>query len=125
MKAPLIYIAGPFRAPTPWEIEQNIRRAEEFGLAVAKAGGIPVIPHAMYRFFQDSLPDEFWLQAGLEILQPCHAVAVCVSRERSLQSLGTCGEIGSAVNQGIPVFYTTDVPLLTEWIHQFKKGLPP
>lgn len=60
MKA--VYIAGPFRAPTPWEVETNIRTAETNGLYVAKLGAIPRIPHTMYRFFDGSLPDEFWLE---------------------------------------------------------------
>lgn len=34
----IIYVAGPFRGSNAWEIEQNIRRAEAVGLAVAKVG---------------------------------------------------------------------------------------
>lgn len=33
----VIYVAGPFRAPNSWEIEQNIRRAE----ALYDAGSQP------------------------------------------------------------------------------------
>lgn len=108
MAHPLIYIAGPFRADTPWSIEQNIRRAEEHGLLVAKLGGIPVIPHTMYRFYQNALPDEFWLEAGIALLHTCAAVAVCVGPDRAQQSFGTLGEIGQAKQWSLPVYYNTN-----------------
>ena len=56
------YIIGPFRAPTAWEIEQNVRNAERLGLEVAKLGAFPIIPHAITRFFHGLLSDEFWLE---------------------------------------------------------------
>jgi hypothetical protein len=121
MEQPLIYVAGPFRAETPWEIEQNIRRAEEYGLFVAKLGGVPVIPHTMYRFFQNSLPDAFWLNAGLTLLQPCVAVAVCVDRDQAQRSFGTVGEIGNAILRNIPIFYNQPRSLLDVWIADWIK----
>ena len=102
---PLIYIAGPFRASTPWEIEQNVRRAEEHGLWVAKLGGIPLVPHTMYRFYQNSLPDAFWLEAGLALLRSCNAVAVACSKTRAFDSKGTVGEIADAKMRNVRVFY--------------------
>ena len=33
----LVYIAGPFRAPTPWQVEQNVRRAESLALSPTMA----------------------------------------------------------------------------------------
>ena len=105
MARPLIYIAGPFRAATPYEIERNIRRAEDYGLWVAEQGGIPVIPHTMYRFYQYSLPDAFWLEAGIAILRTCAAVAVCVDQECAQSSFGTVGEIGEAADRAMPVFF--------------------
>jgi hypothetical protein len=44
------YIIGPFRAPTVWQVEQNIRIAEELGFEVAQLGVFPIIPHANTRF---------------------------------------------------------------------------
>lgn len=34
----VVYIAGPFRAATPWLVEANVRRAEEVALAVWRLG---------------------------------------------------------------------------------------
>lgn len=124
---PLIYIAGPFRADTSWEIERNIRRAEEHGLWVARLGGIPVIPHTMYRFFQNSLSDTFWLEAGLALLRPCNAVAVDVDELRAEDSTGTQGEIVSARELNLPVFYAaprSQIALQTwiaNWIKEHTK----
>ena len=46
MKPLLIYVAGPYRAPTAWGIEQNIHAARAMGVQIAKHGAYPVIPHA-------------------------------------------------------------------------------
>ncbi len=128
---PLIYIAGPFRADTPWAIEKNVRKAETLGLSVARMGGIPIIPHTMYRFFQNSLPDAFWLEVGIEILRRCHVVAVAFpSRVRAQESRGTAEEIATALEFGLPVFYDgvySSDPLklwadcLQEWIADWIK----
>jgi len=115
---PLIYIAGPFRAATPWEIECNIRRAETLGLEVARLGGIPIIPHTMYRFFQNALSDEFWLKCELQLLKPCNALAAVVGWEKSK---GTQGEIRYAEDElKIPVFRDSSTALLWNWIQQWK-----
>ena len=47
----LVYIAGPFRAPTPWGIEENVRHAERHAFEIAKLGAMPVCPHANTRHF--------------------------------------------------------------------------
>jgi nucleoside 2-deoxyribosyltransferase len=119
MIRPLVYIASPFRADTPYEIERNVRRAEDHGLWVAKLGGIPVIPHTMYRFFQNSLPDTFWLEAGLTLLRTCDAVAVAVEPDQTQSGSGTVGEIGEAHQIGLPVFRPTAA--LGMWIETWIK----
>jgi hypothetical protein len=73
-RRPVVYLAGPFRAKTQWGREQNIREAERIGLKVAKMGAVPLIPHTMYRNFQEELPDEVWLEMDLELLSRCDAV---------------------------------------------------
>jgi hypothetical protein len=107
----VVYIAGPFRAATPWLIEQNIRRAEAVGLEVAKLGCCPVIPHSQYRFFQNSMPDEFWLQATLEQVSRCDALMLV---EDWNNSVGTRGEVKRAYELKIPAFH--DILGLHNWI---------
>ncbi len=57
----LVYIVGPYRAATAWEVEQNIRRAEEVGLEIARMGAMPVVPHTLTRFYGGECPEDFWL----------------------------------------------------------------
>jgi hypothetical protein len=120
---PLIYIAGPFRADTPWEIECNVRRAEAHGLYVAKLGGVPLIPHPMYRFFQNALPDAFWLEAGIALLSKCNALD-CVVTKEFVSTSKTAAEIAYAESHNIPVFYPDDAAAhrftLPVWINQWK-----
>ena len=79
----LIYVAGPFRGETPWDVEQNIRNAEEIGLELAEQGWVPVIPHTMYRYFDKRCSDEFWLDGTLELMRRCDALHLCPGWERS------------------------------------------
>jgi len=97
----LVYIAGKFRGPTAWDIEQNIRRAEWVGMEVARLGAAPLIPHANTRFFHGTLTDEFWLAATLEMLDRCDAVQLVQGWP---ESKGTLAEIERARARGIPVF---------------------
>ena len=68
---PLIYIAGPFRGETAWEVEYNIRQAEGYILTLAKVGAVGVCPHSMYRYFDGAMPDQYWLTATAELLRRC------------------------------------------------------
>lgn len=92
-KLPRIYIAGPFRGETPWDIECNIRRAEDLGLRVARMGAVPVVPHSMYRYYQGSLPDAFWIEATLSLLHTCQAMVIDLPLKDVQNSVGTMGEI--------------------------------
>lgn len=83
----LIYIAGAFRAPTAWEIEQNVRRAEEMGARVIQAGGYPVIPHANTRFFHGYGPDVLFLEGTAELLRRCDGLIMLDGWEESSDSV--------------------------------------
>lgn len=102
---PVVYIAGPFRAPSSWEIEQNIRRAETLALEVWRAGMAAVCPHTNTRFYQGAAPDSVWLDGDLAILIRCDAVLLVPGYERST---GTKAEILFANQRGIPVYETLD-----------------
>jgi len=51
------YIAGPFTAGTAWEIEQNIRRAEEMALKLWRAGVAAICVHSIARFFHGEVAE--------------------------------------------------------------------
>jgi hypothetical protein len=114
MKA--IYIAGPFRGKTPWDVENNIRNAEAFGLHVARLNAIPRIPHTMYRFFDGSLPDEFWLEAAMSLLRTCDAILLIPGWQRSS---GSKAERAEAEGLGKKVLYS--VAEVEEWLEECRR----
>lgn len=110
LRKPLVYIAGPFRAPTPWGVERNVREAEAAVMAMIEASGgsvVPIAPHMLFRHFDKCAPDEYFLAATLEILRMCKAVYVLPGWERSS---GTRGELEEAGRLGLIVSeYMTDL----------------
>lgn len=68
---PLIYIAGPYRAPTTWEINVNITNARQWGVRFAKMGAYPVIPHSNTAHMDGAAADSLWLGGTLELLRRC------------------------------------------------------
>lgn len=107
----VVYVAGKFRGPNNWAIQQNVRRAEEMSLRVAELGAMPLCPHKNTQHFQGLLNDQFWLDGTLELLRRCDAVVLCEGWE---DSLGTRGEVMEAKRLGIPVFEGTAA--LNEWL---------
>jgi hypothetical protein len=100
----VIYIAGPFRAPNSWEIEQNIRRAEAAALEVWRLGAVALCPHTNTRFFQGAAPDEVWLAGGLELVRRSDAIYVIGGAMGIRASAGTRAEIDEADRLRLPVF---------------------
>lgn len=97
----LAYVAGPFRGANSWEMERNIRRAEELALELWRAGYAVICPHTNTRFFQGAAPDEVWLEGDLEMLRRCDLV-VCTEDWRVSQ--GAIAEVAEAHKRKIPVF---------------------
>lgn len=108
---PLVYIAGPFSGPNSWEVEQNIRKAEEFILPIAELGASPVCPHSMTRFFNGTLTYDFWIQSTLALLARCDAIFL---RPDWIRSKGAQGEFVFAVKHKIPDFVS--LSSLRTWI---------
>lgn len=107
------YIAGPFRAANAWEIEQNIRRAEEVALEVWRLPGwCAICPHTNSRFFQGAAPDDVWLKGDLEILKRCDALVLA---PHWVRSSGTRAEIRRAIECKIRVYGDA---------HHLEQGLP-
>lgn len=113
----VVYIAGPFRGPHAWAIEQNIRRAEETGLEVARLGAMPLIPHSNTRFFHGALPDQFWLDGTLALLYKCDA-ALFLNNWKT--SSGARTEHEECKKRGIPCLYT-----LADMVHWLERGIVP
>lgn len=98
----VVYIAGPFRGANAWDIENNIRRAENLALQVWQTGlAAALCPHTNTRFFQGAAPDEVWLKGDLEMLKRCDAVLLTWDWK---DSVGVTKEVAYAKHCGIPVF---------------------
>lgn len=102
---PVIYIAGPFRGPNAWEIEQNIRRAEEQALEVWRMGAAAMCPHTNNRFFQGAAADDVWLRGDIELMHRCDAVWMVPGFSCSK---GALAERKEAIDAFIPVFEDID-----------------
>jgi hypothetical protein len=107
----VIYIAGPFRGKTPWEVERNVRRAEEIAFWVASQGAVPQCPHTMYRFFDKTLTDEFWLAASMELARRSDA---CILVPGWTGSVGSKGERAYFEQVEKPIFEKPEE--LVQWL---------
>ena len=98
----VIYVAGPFSGETAWDVEQNIRRAEELAYYVSCLGAAPLCPHSNTRFFNGTHTYEFWIDATAALLAKCDAIIMTPDWERSS---GARKEHAQALRDAIPIFY--------------------
>jgi hypothetical protein len=70
----VIYVAGPYRALTEYEIKQNIERAEKIAIELWKLGWAVICPHKNTAFFDGNIPDHLLLEGYLQILKRCDAI---------------------------------------------------
>ena len=112
---PVVYIAGKYRARTPWRVLANVRAAQEVALSVWKLGAVALCPHSNTGLFDGEAPDEVWLQGDIELLRRCDAVLMV---EGWRDSAGARAEYDVALAQGMPVFECID--RLEEWIAAWK-----
>jgi nucleoside 2-deoxyribosyltransferase len=121
---PLIYVAGPFSASTRARVDDNIVHAVAYGLRVARAGGMPVVPHAntAHPDYEHAQSYEFWVKATAKLMTRCDGVLLIPDW---VLSRGACGERELAIKIGLPVF---DFPAeldnaearLVNWIAKLK-----
>jgi nucleoside 2-deoxyribosyltransferase len=109
-----VYVAGPYTGDNAMEIEQNVRRAEDVALQIARIGHSAVCPHTQSRYFFGQLTEEYWLEATMEQMRRCDMVVLVDGWQ---YSRGTIGEILEAFKLGIPVYRSLvkledDQPLL-------------
>lgn len=98
-----VMITGPFRGANHWETENNIRRVEDLAAKVIALGAMPIMLHTMYRFLCGAAPDEFFLNAGLDLLKKSDVLLMekhWANSERSVRERNACRASGK------PVFYS-------------------
>lgn len=105
----LIYIAGPYTAPTAAGRAANIQRAREVADRVNRLGAgrcLAMVPHFLGSGIEDSLSDEQWYPATMEVMRRCDAV---VLTEKWEGSKGAGDERAEAERRGLPVFHEDDL----------------
>lgn len=117
----VVYVAGPFRGPDAWDIEQNIRQAESLALRVWRKGFPCICPHSNTRFYQGACPDSVWLDGDLHILSRCDALLLTSDWERSE---GAREEKRYAESKGIPIFTSLE-GLCEHFGNQVRPGEAP
>lgn len=98
----LVYIAGPYRAPTPLGVEQNIHAAAVVAAQVWRAGLAAVCPHLNTRQMEGVTSDANFLAGTMEMMRRCDAVMVF---EGWKDSRGARAEVEEAMRLGLPVLY--------------------
>ncbi|MFA6432940.1 MAG: DUF4406 domain-containing protein [Candidatus Paceibacterota bacterium] len=107
----IVFVCGPFRAPTQWGIEENVRRAERVAIDVWRAGAMAMCPHSNSKLFHGEATDQIFLDGYLEMIRRCDAVITVVGLEKSS---GSRLEVAHAHACGIPVF--DGMRALSHWI---------
>lgn len=72
----IVFISGPYRAPTPWQIQANIRRAAEVALHYWKQGYAVICPHMNTALFDGEANDNVWLDGAIEIMLRCDLIVM-------------------------------------------------
>ena len=97
----VVYIAGKYRGPNAWAVEQNIRAAEEAAARVWAMGLVALCPHANSRHMDGVASDEHFLAGTLELMRRCDAVLLVPNWR---DSEGARAEVAEAERLGLPVF---------------------
>jgi hypothetical protein len=95
----IVYLAGPYRAPTKDGIQDNIDRAAVKAQWLWSLGYYVICPHLNSPHFTG--PDSLFLDGYIEIMKRCDAVYVLADSE---SSHGTQAEIATAISIGLPVY---------------------
>lgn len=99
----IIYIAGKYRGPNAWAVEQNIRAAEEVAACVWAMGMVALCPHANARHMLEGVCSEEQAIAGtLELMRRCDAVLLVPNWR---DSEGARAEVAEARRLGLPIVY--------------------
>lgn len=115
----LVYVAGPYRAKTAWEVDKNIQNARSWGAVLAKAGAYPVIPHSNTAHMDGVAPDELWLAGTMEMLRRCDGAVFIAGWERSK---GAQAELEEAKRLGLPILDVSVWKARTEAIVAYDLG---
>ncbi len=114
----LAYIIGPYRAPTPYQIQQNINNAERAALKLWKMGYCVICPHKNSAHLDGECPDSTWLDGYLEIFKRCDLGVIF---DGYGNSEGSRKEIDLAYYELIPIIHIDENAKLKNFLKNFPK----
>lgn len=115
----LLYVAGKYRGPSLWEIENNVRRAEEVAFELWLLGAAVICPHTNSRFFHGILPDEDLLDGTRVIMERCDGIVLIPGWE---DSIGARAERAMAYSRRLSQFiWPEDRDRIKAWIDAEEK----
>lgn len=122
----IVFIAG--QLTTGWDgkgtevIENNIRKAEAFQVALCNLGIGVFCPHshtALHHMKGSVAPETFYNDLDLEFLKRCDALLALPDWEKSN---GARKEVEWAIKSRIPIFYPADIKDLNEIVEWNKNS---
>jgi len=100
----LIYVSGPYTAPTDNEINENIQRAEDIAVMLMRNGFDVITPHKNTSGYQQyEFTHERYLEQDINVLSRCDAILMMNNWR---ESKGACIEMDYAKEENIPIIYS-------------------
>jgi len=115
----MLYVAGPYTAPTAWGIHKNVIRAERESGYLWKYDVPNICPHMNSKNMNGAADESVFYIGGLLMLEACAGVVVVPGWEHSK---GTIAEILHALRLGKPVFTRTTQAI--EWAKPLSRKTP-
>ncbi len=116
----LVYIAGPYSAPSIDGIEKNIRQAEKYALALAQANIYFICPHLNTAYFDSKIKinEIYYYNLGFELLARSDVLLVLPGWQKSK---GTLKEIAQAKKNNKLIYYINspqpkDISAFVNWL---------
>lgn len=101
---PLVYVAGPYSAPTPAEVQANVDRAIDAGNRLMDAGLRVRVPHlSHYQHARKARPYEEWMAIDFAEVRECDVLLRMPG-----ESSGAMREVDYALSLGMPVFWSEE-----------------
>ena len=98
----LIFISGPYRAPTKAGIHKNIMVARKASIKLWQEGWAVICPHMNTAHFDGLADDSVWLDGDLEFLRRCDSIFMLKNWEASI---GSWEELKLAVKLNKEIIY--------------------
>ena len=99
----IAYIAGPYRAPTVYELTQNIQRAREAAAEFWRMGYAVICPHLNSGLMDGIIPDDIFLAGDREFMRRMRPGDVFVLLPGWDKSEGTKTEMNLALSLGLTI----------------------